>query len=156
MNNIKVFCDGSCSVHDPRFNGAHCAVIDIPGEKPYAILGGINETTISKMEIKAAAAALVHLLELAQKGLIPAGVDTVELYSDSSYVVGCATGDSKILANKPQWAEFLTAHAMLGEYIKNIMIIKIGRNTEPEAEAADRIAGELRELLYGYRTGRLC
>lgn len=144
---IKIFCDGSCSVHDPKLTGAHCAIIDIPGLRNKKIYGAINETTISKMEIKAVTAGIVHVLELAQKNKLPGGIDTVEIYCDSQYVVGCADGSSKIVANRPQWAEFKEAIKLLQNYIPNIIINKIPRNTEPESATADNIAGELRELV---------
>lgn len=147
---IKIFCDGSCSVHDPKLTGAHCAVVDVPGERKKWVYGSCNETTISKMEIRAVAAGMVYLLERFQKGTLPRDIDAIEVYCDSQYVVGCANGDSRVSANKPQWAEFFEALGLLKKLVSDVIINKIPRNTEPESEAADRFAGELRELVASF------
>jgi ribonuclease HI len=152
MSTIKVFCDGSCSVHDPELHGAFCSVIDIPGNDLTILKGGQSHTTISKMEIKAVSAALTYLFEYANHRGFPSEIDSVQIYSDSSYVVNCATGENKIKANKCTWSELLTAHSSLLAFIPNIIIIKISRNSEPESEFADKIAGEIREILMNYKT----
>lgn len=151
-NKIKIFTDGSCSTAlvDHGCNGGFCCVVDIPGERPKVVRGAQSDTTISKMEIKAVAAGLVYVLELATKGFLPKGIDTVEIYCDSQFVANCFVGANKIAANKPQWAELLEAAKLLEKIVPNIEMIKVSRNTEPESRLADKVAGEVRELLRNY------
>lgn len=71
----------------------------------------------------------------------------LEVFSDSKYVVDCASSSKAIIANKTLWRVLREVVSAAKLTFRNLTIHHIPRNSEPEAELADFLAGEARKAL---------
>jgi ribonuclease HI len=139
--NYLVYCDGSASVKD-RTGGYAWKIVDEDGDEE---LGGGSEvdTTISRMELRAAISALneIVLWELLGHEDKPQGV--VLIYSDSEYVVkGFMDPSRKRNKNGDLW-ESLDQAATWFELV-HMEHIK-GHAGHRDNEDVDKLAGEFRQ-----------
>ncbi len=87
---VKIYTDGSC--HTQLLIGAWAAILFIDDKK--IVLKGVeNETTHNRMELSGVIKAIEYLNE---KGFAE---NTIEIYSDSQYVVNLMTRKLKLKLN---------------------------------------------------------
>ena len=91
---VIIYTDGACSGNPG--NGGWGALL-ISGEKRREIYGGEKDTTNNQMEL----AAIIIALRLIKKEY-----DSITIYSDSMYCIGCATKGWKRKKNIKLWEEF--------------------------------------------------
>lgn len=149
---IEMFCDGSCKASDPERAGAYCASIRLPGGELETVCGSKNKTTISLMEIEAVCCGLSHLiLNVHDPKFFPEGIEGIKIYTDSEYVVKCATGENQVKANKHSWAIFkLLIRNLINSFDQKCLNVEIGhipRNSVEEAAQADFVVDQLRRSM---------
>ena len=127
---ITIYTDGSCLVN-PGPGGWGALVLDSRGETQ-RLSGGEAQSTNNRMELTAA----IRGLEATPPGA------TVDLYSDSSYLVNTMTKNWKRRANQDLWAEL---DALSGQRQINWRWVR-GHNGDPGNEEADRLAGRAMQL----------
>lgn len=133
---VTIYTDGSASTHAPKA-GAFCAVIIFDDTEKHIISGSAFPTSIGKMELTAINAALNFVLD--QLYQTRTGY-TVEILSDSTYVVGCASGQSKRSKNLAEWALFdFLVRGM------DARISHVSRNTVVDQAECDELAGLMRQ-----------
>lgn len=145
MKTVNVYTDGACSGNPGP--GGWGAILRYGGAEK-ELSGGERETTNNRMELTAVIAALSALREPC----------TVELYSDSKYVVDAVTkgwvygwkkkgwvkSDKKPALNVDLWEQLLP---LLGYHEVRFHWLK-GHNEHPENERCDRLAvAESRKFL---------
>ena len=124
-NKITIYTDGSCLVN-PGPGGWGALVLPEQGE-PERLSGGEAHTTNNRMEMTGA----IKGLEATAPGA------SVDLYSDSSYLVNTMTKNWKRRKNNDLWDQ-LDALARLRKV--NWLWVR-GHNGDPGNEEADRLAG---------------
>ena len=129
-NKITIYTDGSCLVN-PGPGGWGALVLDPQGETR-RLSGGEAQTTNNRMELTAA----IKGLEAAPSGT------TVDLFSDSSYLVNTMTKNWKRRANQDLWTQL---DALSGQRKVNWRWVR-GHNGDPGNEEADRLAGKAMQL----------
>ena len=127
---ITIYTDGSCLVNPGP--GGWAAVVFIGQEEPQRLSGGEGQTTNNRMELTGA----IKGLEAIAPG------SSVDLYSDSSYLVNTMTKNWKRRVNHDLW-EQLDALAKLRQV--NWLWVR-GHNGDPGNEEADRLAGKAMKL----------
>lgn len=141
---IPLYTDGSCSAKD-RIGGWAWLALDI-GDIPLSGYGYEDDTTISRMELKA---AINGLAELGRRY----GPRDVKVFSDSQYVVkGITDRTRKRNLNQDLWVlldEVTDAHTSV-EY-QHVR----GHSGHEFNEQVDKLAGNARKELLDART-RAC
>ena len=130
---ITIYTDGSCLVN-PGPGGWAAVVFPDQGE-PQRLSGGEAQTTNNRMELTGA----IKGLEATAPGA------SVDLYSDSSYLVNTMTKNWKRRVNHDLW-EQLDGLAKLRRV--NWLWVR-GHNGDPGNEEADRLAGNAMKLAAG-------
>jgi ribonuclease HI len=144
---VKLYTDGACSGNPGPGGWAYILKHPASGTVREAS-GGEGLTTNNRMELQ----AVIEGLEALKKP------STVELYSDSQYVLnglrewmkswkarGWRTADKKPVKNKELWEELDTLvqqHAVTFHWIR-------GHNEHPENERADELAVAARDMAGG-------
>ncbi len=105
---IKVYTDGSC--HTQKRVGVWGAII-LMDEQKIVLYGDEIDTTHNRMELLAVIRAIEYIKEK-----YPRYTNSVDLYSDSQYVVGIENRKEKLKENR-----FLTAK---GDAIVNIDLVQ--------------------------------
>lgn len=95
MRNYECYTDGAYS--SARNQGGIGVVFIRNGEKVFEYSKGFKDTTNNRMEIGAALAVLKS---------IKVPVDSITIYTDSMYVIGCATLGWKRKKNVSLWEVF--------------------------------------------------
>jgi len=129
-NKTTIYTDGSCLVN-PGPGGWGALVLPDQGE-PQRLSGGEAHTTNNRMEMTGA----IKGLEATAPGT------SVDLYSDSSYLVNTMTKNWKRRVNNDLWDQ-LDALARLR---KVDWLWVRGHNGDPGNEEADRLAGNAMKL----------
>ena len=125
-----IYTDGSCLVN-PGPGGWAAVVHAVQGE-PRRLSGGEAQTTNNRMEMTGA----IKGLEATSPGA------SVDLYSDSSYVVNTMTKNWKRRVNHDLWDQ-LDALSRVRQV--NWIWVR-GHNGDPGNEEADRLAGQAMKL----------
>lgn len=109
MINYECYTDGAYS--SARNQGGIGIVFIRNGEKVFEYSKGFKDTTNNRMEIFAALAALKALVK---------PVDTITIYTDSMYVIGCATLGWKRKKNVVLWESFDREFTRVSKLCPNI------------------------------------
>lgn len=139
-HNFEIYTDGSASnVHECA--GAYCAIVVHNGRTLPPTVGVKVPAKIGGMEIQAVNAALelVHKTMESLSMLRDVKRVTVNIFTDSTYVVNCATGAMKRNANQAEWRRFDELARDLSPCIQHT-----NRNTIPQQAMCDHIAGQFR------------
>lgn len=138
---IIIYCDGACSGNQYRTNAGGWGAILQHAGRSKEIHGGELNTTNQRMEITACIRALEHL---------KSGKYTVEVYTDSAYLVNCINNkwytawqkngwknaSKKPVENRDLWERLLT---LLSLY-KVVFIKVVGHSGDQLNERADELA----------------
>lgn len=135
---FKVYTDGSAS-NIGICAGAYCAVVQLD-EEWWSVSGTQVPAKIGGMEIRAVSAALESIRIRMDEDGAPIGTAEVDIFTDSTYVVNCATGKMRRNANLAEWSRFDSASRGLCLFIRHT-----NRNTIPQQAYCDIVAGEMRE-----------
>lgn len=124
-----VYTDGSATTHSTK-TGGHAAMIVAPDGTRHFVLGVSCWTKINRQELTAVNEALRYIREIILGGF--ADPCSVQVVSDSTYVVNGTTNPDSRHANLDLWAQFdiLARHFI-------ISIVHISRNDEPSQAQAD-------------------
>jgi len=109
MVNIACYTDGAYS--PVRDRGGIGVVFVKNGEKVYEFNKSFKEVTNNKMEILAAVYAL---------NAISSPVDSITIYTDSQYVIGCAVLGWKRKKNVEYWNLFDKVYEKASNFCQNI------------------------------------
>ena len=109
MINYECYTDGAYS--SSRNQGGIGIVFLRNGEKVFEYSKGYKDTTNNRMEI------LVALLTLK---CFKKAVNTITIYTDSMYVIGCATMGWKRKKNVALWEEFDKEYSRVSKLCPNI------------------------------------
>lgn len=138
---IIIYCDGACSGNQYRTNAGGWGAILKHGDRLKEIFGGELNTTNQRMELTACIRALEQL---------KSGNYTVEVYTDSAYLVNCIhnkwyvawqkngwkNAAKKPVGNRDLWERLL---ALLSLY--KVVVIKVaGHSGNVLNEQADNLA----------------
>ena len=123
---ITIYTDGSCLVNPGP--GGWAAVVHLEHGEPQRLFGGEAETTNNRMELTGA----IKGLEATPPGA------SVDLYSDSSYLVNTMTKNWKRRVNHDLWKQL---DALAGSRKVNWWWVR-GHNGDPGNEEADQLAGK--------------
>ena len=136
---FDIYTDGSAS-NLGECAGAFCAIVVHNGVTFPPAVGVKVPGKIGGMEIQAVCAGLEAVRNYADKNHYYSGPGRVNIFTDSTYVVNCATGKMRRTANQAEWRRF-------DELARGIdlCIQHTNRNTIPQQAACDEIAGKLRE-----------
>jgi len=134
---ITIYTDGSCLVNPGP--GGWGAVVFLGQGEPQRLSGGEAQTTNNRMELTGA----IKGLEATAPGA------SVDLYSDSSYLVNTMTKNWKRRVNQDLWDQ-LDALSRLRQV--NWLWVR-GHDGDPGNEEADRLAGEAMQLAAGAKQG---
>lgn len=94
--NLKIFTDGAFSPLR-KSGGVGIVILNSDNEKLYEYSNKYERTSNNQMELGAVIIAL---------RMIKGPFDSITIYSDSQYVIGCATLGWKRNKNHKLWAEF--------------------------------------------------
>lgn len=137
MSNISCYTDGAYS--SAREKGGIGIVFVKDGEKIYEFKKSFTNTTNNRCEIM----AVVYALNAISKP-----VDTITIYSDSQYVIGCATKGWKRKKNAEYWALYDKVYAKASKLCPNIQFCWVeGHQKSSDFDAqmnnlADKLAVE--------------
>ena len=135
---FNVYTDGSAGVGGSA-SGAYSAVVECSG-RAWLVAGTKVPAKIGGMEVQAVSAALESIQNFILDEHPMESDSTVMVYTDSMYVVNCATGKFKRIKNLSEWSQF-DRHSKGLE----ICIQHTNRNTIPQQALCDELAGKLRE-----------
>lgn len=119
MINYECYTDGAYS--SARNQGGIGIVFIRNGEKVFEYSKGFKDTTNNRMEIFAALAALKALVK---------PVDTITIYTDSMYVIGCATLGWKRKKNVVLWESFDKEFTRVSKLCPNIQFQHVKGHAE--------------------------
>ena len=137
MSNISCYTDGAYS--SAREKGGIGIVFVKDDEKIYEFKKSFTNTTNNRCEIM----AVVYALNAISKP-----VDTITIYSDSQYVIGCATKGWKRKKNVEYWALYDKVYAKASKLCPNIQFCWVeGHQKSSDFDAqmnnlADKLAVE--------------
>ena len=114
MINYECYSDGAYS--STRDQGGIGVVFLRNGEKVYEYSRGFKETTNNRMEIGAALTVLKAFTK---------PVDSITIYTDSMYVIGCATLGWKRKKNQSLWKTFDEELARVSKLCSNIKFLHV-------------------------------
>lgn len=114
MNNITIYTDGAYS--STRNQGGIGIIILKNDKKIFEYSNMYKNTTNNQMEIGAIIIAL---------RLIRNPVDSITIYTDSMYCIGCATLDWQRKKNKSMWIEFDKQLERVKKLCSNIEFIHV-------------------------------
>lgn len=140
MSDLEIFTDGAFS--SSRNTGGVGIVFVINGEKSYEFSKMIPNTTNNKCELL----AVIYALNAISKP-----VDSIIIYSDSQYVIGCATKGWKRKKNIELWNLYDKVFAKASQFCSNIKFCWVKGHTSNSNffsemnNLADKLA---RESLY--------
>lgn len=143
---VQISVDGSCYPNEGRKSGYAGIVVypDDPAEHP-VVFQGFKESTINRMELSAAIAAMEWVRDEQIRRLYR----RVQIFSDSQYVVDgqfsapfwqkakWRTASGRPIANDDLWKEFLSAKAKAGVRID---ISKVVNKSTPLLKRVDKLA----------------
>ena len=130
MNNLIIYTDGAYS--PLRDQGGVGVIILQDDKKILEYSNKYNRTTNNQMEIGAVIIAL---------RLIKKPYNTVIIYTDSQYVIGCATLGWKRKKNVKLWQEFDKQFSRVSELCSNITFKHVkGHNGNQWNEYVDKLA----------------
>ena len=129
MKRVDLYTDGACSGNPGK--GGFGGILMYNGrEKEYS--GYEPETTNNRMEILA---VLVVLRSIKSK------IDTLTIYTDSMYVIGCATLGWKRNKNLAMWNMFDSELARVSKLCPNIQFQHVkGHSTNQWNNYVDKLA----------------
>lgn len=119
MINYECYTDGAYS--SARNQGGVGVVFIRNGEKVFEYSRGFKNTTNNRMEITAALMVLKS---------IKVPVDNMTIYTDSMYVIGCATLGWKRKKNIPLWKIFDTELERVSKLCPNIKFQHVKGHSE--------------------------
>jgi ribonuclease HI len=132
MTHYECYTDGAYS--SARNQGGIGVVFLRNGEKVYEYSKGFKDTTNNRMEIFAALAVLKAIKK---------PVDTITIYTDSMYVIGCATLGWKRKKNIVLWEAFDREFNRLSKLCPNITFQHVkGHNGDKWNSYVDKLAVE--------------
>ena len=129
MKTVTLYTDGACSGNPGP--GGWGAILLYKGRE-LALSGGEASTTNNRMEILA---VLVVLRSIKSK------IDTLTIYTDSMYVIGCATLGWKRNKNLAMWNMFDSELARVSKLCPNIQFQHVkGHSTNQWNNYVDKLA----------------
>lgn len=132
MKNIEIWTDGAFS--SLRNSGGIGIVFSINGKKVYEFSKRIPNTTNNKCELLAVIYAL---------NSISRPINSLTIYSDSQYVIGCATKGWKRKKNVELWNLYDKVLKKAEEFCSNISFIWTRGHADSELNnRADKLAVE--------------
>ena len=135
VHQIAVYTDGSASTITRC--GGYAAIVSLSAKETYILYGAEVDTTISRMEMMAVNAALdLVKTTIRERNMLERDI---KVYCDSQFLVQCARGIFRRKANPDLWKRFEAVS------VSGIEFIHIPRNSMPEQELCDGIAGKARE-----------
>lgn len=155
---IKVYTDGACS--DNPGPGGWAAVFPFPACIKH-IEGMEKQTTNNRMELKAVVESLKWIRDNRTKMIKKRDYKTIELYSDSAYVVnsinknwlevwktnGWKTTKGDDVKNRDLWEEFYEVRKSLRRFGYTIEFIKVkGHSGDTFNEMVDKFARQQSEV----------
>lgn len=130
MINLEIYTDGAFS--SSRDQGGIGIIILKNGKLILEYSKMYRQVSNNKMELGAVVVAL---------RAIKGKVDSITIYTDSMYVIGCATLGWRRKKNKPLWKEFDIQYNRLHELCNNIEFKHVkGHNGNVYNELCDRLA----------------
>ncbi len=137
MTNLVIYTDGAYS--PLRDQGGIGIVVLENGEKLLDYSKMYQRTTNNQMELGAVIIAL---------RLIKKPCDSIVIYTDSQYVIGCATLGWKRKKNVKLWQEYDSQFARVSELCSDIKFCHVkGHNGDTWNEFCDKIAVKASQLL---------
>lgn len=139
---IEIFTDGAYS--PMRDQGGVGLVFVINGKKSYEYNKPISKTTNNKCELL----AVIYALKSISKP-----VDKIKIYTDSQYVIGCATLGWKRKKNVEYWQAYDKAYKYASELCKDIEFIWVKGHENNDSlfstmnNLADRLAVEASHMV---------
>lgn len=137
MSNIVIYTDGAYS--SLRDQGGVGIVILKDGKKILEYSNMYKRTTNNQMELGAVIIAL---------RVIKSECESITIYSDSQYVIGCATLGWKRKKNVKLWQEFDKQYSRVKELCSNLVFKHIkGHDGNKWNEYCDKIAVKASQLI---------
>lgn len=137
MSNLEVFTDGAFS--SSRNTGGVGVVFVIDGKKSYEFSKMIPNTTNNKCELLAVIYAL---------NAVSRKIESLTIYSDSQYVIGCATKGWKRKANISLWKAYDKVYEKASSFCSNIRFEWVkGHDRNEYNNLADKLAVEASQLV---------
>lgn len=137
MVNYECYTDGAYS--SSRNQGGIGVVFLRNGEKVFEFSKGFKNTTNNRMEIGAALTVLKSF---------KTNVDTITIYTDSMYVIGCATLGWKRKKNISLWEIFDKELKRVSTLCSNIKFVHVkGHSTDKWNNYVDKLAVEASQEL---------
>ena len=138
---FKIYCDGSC-----KGNGKENAVgafayvvLNEKDEELFHFTTAVPQTTNNQMELGAVIIAL---------RLIKEPCNSILIYTDSQYVIGCATLGWKRKKNVKLWLEYDRQIQRVSELCSNIKFSHVkGHNSDYWNNYCDKIAVKASQLI---------
>lgn len=127
MNQVIIYTDGSC-IGNPGPGGWGCVLLSKDQSRRKELSGSSPDTTNNAMEVTAAISGLRALKTRC----------SVEVRSDSRYLVDGGNGKSRTLRNAALWKEL---RALCSRHSVYFVWLK-GHNGHPENERCDELAKE--------------
>ena len=137
MNNLVVYTDGAFS--SSRNQGGVGIVMLLDGKKILEYFNMYKRTTNNQMELGAVIIAL---------RVIKSKYDSIVIYTDSQYVIGCAVLGWKREKNIKLWQEFDKQYTRVKKLCPNITFEHIkGHNGNIWNEYCDKLAVKASQLI---------
>lgn len=134
---LEVFTDGAYS--SLRDQGGIGIVILKDNKKIFEYSNTYKHTTNNQMELGAVILALC---------VIKSKYESIIIYSDSQYVIGCATKGWKRKKNIKLWQEFNKQYSRVKELCSNLVFKHVkGHNGNKWNEYCDKIAVKASQLI---------
>lgn len=137
MNNLEIYTDGAYS--SLRDQGGVGIVILKNNEKLFEYSNKYEHTTNNQMELGAVIIAM---------RLIKKPCDNIIIYSDSQYVIGCATLGWKRKKNVKLWQEFDNQFVRVKELCSNITFEHVKGHADSQwNNYVDKLANKASQLI---------
>lgn len=124
MKNLKIFTDGAFS---PLRNqgGVGIVILNENNEKIKEYSNKYDRTSNNQMELAAVVIALRSINNF---------YNSIVIYTDSQYVIGCATLNWQRKANKLLWTEYDKQYERVSELCPNIKFIHVKGHQKDNSE----------------------
>lgn len=122
MNDLTIFTDGAYS---SKLQQGGVGVLLIEGDKKKDYSNKYSRTSNNQMEL----AAVIIALRFVNKEY-----DSITIYSDSKYVIGCATLGWQRKANKLLWKEYDKQYERVSKLCSDIKFVHIRGHQKDDSE----------------------